>query len=192
MLLDQDPQLDFQGSSPEDFHQIFLHTGETYVAVEDVENWFDYNGTNPGYQVLSLGEIAESAVNESDSRSSSSESEEEVVVRPKMAQVCDSIDLLLKYVDVTTNREIQGYYHHLHILWELIICEQYQSGKQLKLDSFFKSVAHEGDPDSPPTPLYPTTDGAATPPLSPLPSTNRHCFGGVYWLPVITTVRPPI
>ena len=83
--------------------------------------------TKPGYQILSLGEIADSVVNESDS--SSSKSEEEVVVRPKMAEVRYSIDTLLKYVDVTTNWEIQGYYHHLRPLRELIICEQHQSGK---------------------------------------------------------------
>ena len=44
--------------------------------------------------LLSLGEIADSVVNKSDS-SSSSESEEEVVVRPKTAEVRDSIDTLL-------------------------------------------------------------------------------------------------
>ena len=95
-----------------------------------------------------------------------------MVVRPKMAQVHDSIDLLLKYVDVTASWEIQGHYHLSHR--ELIIRDQYQNGKQLKLDSFFKPtpVAHESNPDSPPTPppLSPTPDGAAALPLSHLPS----------------------
>ena len=130
MLLDQDPELDFEGFSLEDFHQIFLRSGETEVTVEDVENWFDDNDANPGYQVLSLGEIAKSVVNESDCSSSSSEWEEEVVIRPKMAEVSESMDTLLKYVDVTSNREIQGYYHHLRTLRELTIREPYQSGKQ--------------------------------------------------------------
>ena len=108
--------------------------------------------------------------------SSSSESEEEVVVRPKMVEACDSIDLLLKFIDATANLEIQGCYHRLCTVRELIIGEQYQIGKQLKLGYFFKStpVAHESDPDSPPTPppLSPTTDGAAAPTLSPFPSTS--------------------
>ena len=65
------------------------------------------NDANPGYQVLSLGEIADSVVNELDS-SSSNELEEEAVVRPKMAHTSDLTDTLLKYVDVTANREIQG------------------------------------------------------------------------------------
>ena len=42
-----------------------------------------------------------------------------------MAQVRDSTDLLLKYVDVTPSQEIQGYYHHLRTLtfkgWEFRI-----------------------------------------------------------------------
>ena len=142
--------------------------------MEDVENWFDDKDADPGYKVLSLGEIADSVVNESDSSSNSSESEEEVLAQPEMAEVRDSIDNLLKYVDVTYNREIQGYYHHLRTLQELIIREQYQSGKQLKLNSFFRPVANKSDPDSPPTPppLSPTTDGAAPQPVSPLPSTS--------------------
>ena len=138
-----------------------------------MENWFDDNNADPGYHVLSLGEIAELVVSESDSNSSS-ESEEEVVVRPKTAEVHDSIDTLLKYDDVTTNRDIQGYCQHLRTLRELIIRGQHQSGKQLKLDSFFKptTVVHESDPDSPPTPpsLSPTTDGVAAPSLSSLPT----------------------
>ena len=122
VAVDQDPELDFEEFLPEDFHQIFLHNGEADVTVVYVKNWFDDNDANPRYQVLSLGEIAESVVNESDSSSSSSESEKEVVVRPKRAEVSESIDTLLNYVDVTANREIQGYYHHLHTLRELIIC----------------------------------------------------------------------
>ena len=90
-----------------------------------------------------------------------------------MAEVCELIDTILKYVDVTSNREIQGYYHHLCTLRELIIPEQYQGGKQLKLDSFFKPVPHENNPDSTTAPPpSPTTDGAAPPPVSLLPSTS--------------------
>ena len=89
------------------------------------------------------------------------------MVRPKMAEVRDSID-------VTSNREIQGNYHHLRTLRELIIREQYQSRKQLKLDSIFKPIAHESNPGSPPTPppFSPNTVEAAPLPVSPLPSTS--------------------
>ena len=65
----------------------------------DVEIWFDDDDADPGYQVLSIEEIADSVVNESDSSSnSSSESEEVVVVRSRMAEVRHSIETLLKYV----------------------------------------------------------------------------------------------
>ena len=63
LLLDQYPELNFEGFTPDDFHQIFLRTGETDITVEDVENWFDDNDADPGYQILSLGETAYLVVN---------------------------------------------------------------------------------------------------------------------------------
>ena len=195
--MDQDLELDFEGFLLEDCHQIFLRTGETDVTVEDVENWLDDNDANPGYQVLSLGEIADSVVNESNS--SSSESEEEVVVRSKMAEVRDSIDTLLKYVDVTANQKIQGYYHCLHTLRELTIRKQYQSGKQLKLDSFFKPtpVDHENEHHHhffpPPTELphrpYNPSQAPALLRRSLLASSNNCCEALLYDHGII---RPPL
>ena len=70
--------------------------------------------------------------------SSSSESKDEMVLIPKLSQVRDSIDTLIQYVDETNDRDIQGFYEHLHTLREPIIRQQHQSGEQLKLDSFFK------------------------------------------------------
>ena len=128
-MLNQHPEMDSEGFLPQDFYQIFLCTGETDITIENVESWFDNKGADPGYQVLLLAEIARYVVNESDSSSSSESEEEVVVVRPKMDEVHDSIATFLKYVDVTANQEVQGYYQHC-TLRELIIHEQHQSGKQ--------------------------------------------------------------
>ena len=39
-----------------------------------------------------------------------------MVVRPEMSQVQDCIDTLIQYVDVTNDRDIQGFYEHLRTL----------------------------------------------------------------------------
>ena len=54
-----------------------------------------------------------------------------------MSQVRDCIDTLIQYVDATNDRDIQCFYEH-RTLRELITRQQYQHGKQLKLDPFFK------------------------------------------------------
>ena len=126
------------------------------------------NDSDPGYQVFSTEEIAESALAcDQAGESSSSDSEDEVVVRPIMSQVRDCIDTLIQNGDETNDRDIQGFYEHLRTLRELIIRQRYQRGKQLKLDSFFKSkpastVSQPIRLDSPPL----------APSLSPKPSTN--------------------
>ena len=52
---------------------------------------------------------------------SSSDTEDEMVVRPETSQVRDSIDTLIQYVDVINDCDIQGFYEHLRTLRELII-----------------------------------------------------------------------
>ena len=61
-----------------------------------------------------------------------------MVVRQQMSQVRDYIDTLIQYVDGTNDLDIQGFYEHLRTIRELIIRQQYQRGRQLMLDSFFK------------------------------------------------------
>ena len=45
--------------------------------------------------------------------SSSSDTRDEMVVRPKTSQVRDCIDTLIQYVDATNDLDIQGFYEHL-------------------------------------------------------------------------------
>ncbi|KAK3886656.1 hypothetical protein Pcinc_009210 [Petrolisthes cinctipes] len=86
LLLDEDPELNFLGFEPQDYHQSLLSAGERGVSLEDVENWLEDNDADPGYQVLSTEEIAEAVlVGKQSGESSSSDEEEEVAIKPKMS-----------------------------------------------------------------------------------------------------------
>ena len=58
--------------------------------------------------------------------------------RLKMAHSRESLNVLVNFVDRIANHEILVCYEYFRTLQELVNCEQYQRGKQLKLDSFFK------------------------------------------------------
>ena len=96
-MLNEDLDLDFAGFEASDFHQTLMRAGEREVSVKDVENWLEENDSDPAYQVLSTEEIAESVlIDDQPGESSSSDSEDEVVVvRPRTSQVRDCIDTLI-------------------------------------------------------------------------------------------------
>ena len=118
LLQDIDPKLDFEGFEAQDFHWVFQACREWEVSLEDVENWMEESDADLGHQVLTIDEIADRMTEEAREESCSSESEEEVLQRPKMAHVCESIDTLLQFVDGVDDKQIQGYYHHLRTLRE--------------------------------------------------------------------------
>ena len=132
LILFKDSDLDFAGLERKDFHQTLLRAGEREVSVEDVENWLEENDSDHVYQVLSTEEIAESVLAGDQPGKSSSDSEDEVVVRLRMSQVRDCTDTLIQYADATNDRDIQGFYEHFRTLRELIIQQQHQRSKQLK------------------------------------------------------------
>ncbi|KAK4310937.1 hypothetical protein Pmani_005325 [Petrolisthes manimaculis] len=100
-------------------------------------------------KVLSTEEIAEAVlVGKQSDDSRSSDEEKEVAIKPKMSLVRESIDILLNYVDLCDNYNIQGYYEHLRTLRELVIREQHKRGKQTKLDTFFKRKTPEPQPST--------------------------------------------
>lgn len=168
LLTDEDTELDFLGFEPQDFHQTLQRAGDDNVTVEDVEDWLEENDADPGYQILSAEEIADSVVNP-DPDESSSEGEEEVVapVRPKMSDVREALDTLITFVDLDSNPEVQAYYEHLRTLREVIIRQQYQRGKQLKLDQYLKRKTPE--PDSPDSPQPPSPQSNTSRQTSPQP-----------------------
>ena len=173
LLQDIDPELDFEGFEPKDFHRVFQVCGEWEVSLEDVENRLDDSDADPGHQVMTIDEIADSVTDEPVQDENNSESEEEVVTRSKMAHVCESIDTLLNFVDVAEDKQIQGYYHHLRTLRELIIRYQYKVLKQIRLDKFFTPPSSSlPESESPPPSSQPPVSPTATPPSSPQPSTS--------------------
>lgn len=56
----------------------------------------------------------------------------------KVLEGRQSLDTFRAHIDDTDNHEIQGYCEHLCSLRKLVIHEQYNKGKQFKLDTFFK------------------------------------------------------
>ena len=106
LLQDIDPELDFEGFEAQDFHQVFQACGEREVSLKDVENWLDESDADPGHQVMTIDEIADSVTEEAREDSSSSESEEEVVPRPKMAHIRESINTLLQFIDGVEDKQI--------------------------------------------------------------------------------------
>ncbi|KAK4308671.1 hypothetical protein Pmani_019642 [Petrolisthes manimaculis] len=127
-------------------------------------------------KVLSTEEIAEAVlVGKQSNDSRSSDEKKEVAIKPKMSLVRESIDILLNYVDLCDNYNIQGYYEHLRTLRELVIREQHKRGKQTKLDAFFKRKTPEPQPStSKDSSVAPTSasdfDGFTT---EPQPTTSK-------------------
>ena len=52
-MLDEDPDRDFAGLEPNDFHQTLLRAGVREVSVEDVENLLKEYDSDTVYQILS-------------------------------------------------------------------------------------------------------------------------------------------
>lgn len=59
------------------------------------------------------------------------------MTRLTVSEVRQSLDMFMAHADGTDDHEIHGY-EHLSSLRELVIHEQYNKGKQFKLDTFFK------------------------------------------------------
>ena len=75
--------------------------GESSVTVDDVEEWFDDNDADPGYQILSTEEIAEAVLG-------GESSEEEIVAeKPKMVDVRFYHNELIKHVDGSGNSDLR-------------------------------------------------------------------------------------
>ena len=171
VMQDIDPALEFKGFEPKDFHRMFQACGEREVSLYDIETWLDDNDADPGHQVPTIDEIADSVTEEPVGDDNTSESEEEVVARSKMAHVHESIDTLLQFVNGVDDKQIQGYYHPLRTVRELIIRHQYKGLKQIRLDKFF-TPASSSQPDSAPPSSQPPISPNAAPPISPQSSTS--------------------
>ena len=105
LLKDEDPELPFEGLTAEDLCAMLNCGGENSVTVDDVEEWFDDNDADPGYQILSTEEIAEAVLG---GESSEEEDKEEIVAeKPKMVDVRFYLEELIKHVDGSGNSDLR-------------------------------------------------------------------------------------
>ena len=102
LLKDEDPELPFEGLTAEDLCAMLNCGGEYSVTVDDVEEWFDDNDADPGYQILSPEEIAEAVLG-----GESSEEEEIVAEKPKMVDVRFYHNDLIKHVYGSGNSDLR-------------------------------------------------------------------------------------
>ena len=113
--------IDFAVSEPNYFHQALIRAGEREVCVEGVENWLEEIHSDPVYQVLYTGKILESVLaGDQPGESSSSDTEDEVVVRQKYHKyeivLTLSYNMLMQQMTVTFI-----FYVHLRTSLELFI-----------------------------------------------------------------------
>ncbi|KAK3889625.1 hypothetical protein Pcinc_006390 [Petrolisthes cinctipes] len=152
----------FEGFEAKDFKKLLHKAGEKNVTEDDVRDWTEENESDPGYQVLSMDEIA-AEVTEGDKEESSDDDDEELQCKKvKLSTLRSYMDVLIDYTTYSKIKETEAYYNNLRMLRELVIREQHMGGTQTKMDSFFASQAaairpqpDEFNPDDP----QPSTSG---------------------------------
>ena len=110
-MLDVNPELDFEGFEPQDFHSLLQANGEWAVMVEDVEN-----DATLGIKRSLLARLPTLSKRNVHRQTTAAVVSQRRRWTPKMSRVRKSIDTLLQYADVTENRQIRVYSHHLQIL----------------------------------------------------------------------------
>lgn len=122
-----------------ELHDDIKKTGETRVSVDDVRQWLEESNSDPGYQILNDDEIIAEIVSKNDDHSDDSDDEKIDAKKPKLSKVREAIDEVISYIDLSEDQDVQHFYENFRQFKELIIKKQYQSGKQLKINTFFRS-----------------------------------------------------
>lgn len=90
-----------------DFHARLVQTDDD-VNVDDVREWLEDDGGDPGYQMLSDAEITATSsgylprddeTDDSDDDDTADDTESDTDTIPKLSQVRDSIEIILSYVE---------------------------------------------------------------------------------------------
>ena len=152
----------FDRSDVIDIHARFVGVGDREVTQDDVREWLDDDGGDPGHHLMSDREIADSSPGyvvkdaDADPASSDSDADDTDVTEPlpKLRQLREATDVILTYLEhpdanqrLVKNRLCDNV-RQLHE--EVIRCQNTMSFRQASLDTFFRS----------PTP------SVASPPLS--------------------------
>ncbi|XP_060846462.1 tigger transposable element-derived protein 7-like [Rhopalosiphum padi] len=154
LLINEDIELDTAELETEDFLNIFHQGGENSATLEDIELWLEADECDLGYHILTEEEIVESVTAAESSETDEydqDEADDNVNPKPKLGEIKDHLNIVIKYVEDNNNENISAYYEHLRHLRELIIKEINVKERQPKISSFFKSVSvssvnNEGEP----------------------------------------------
>ncbi|KAK7084064.1 hypothetical protein SK128_021247 [Halocaridina rubra] len=117
------------------------------VTLEELQDSLDENESNLGYQILSDTQLCQRWLV---TRTVAAATRKTTCQRlPKLSEVFKCMDSVLLFVGHTKNGAISTQYGNIKILQEAIIWEQYQTGKQLKLNGSLKPVTAPPSPDEP-------------------------------------------
>ena len=155
----EDNIADFTGFEVNDFKKDLEEAGETGPTATDVEEWLGRDDGDPGYEILSTAEIADSVLRPQEEEEEDDEDDDTPPM--SLAAARTAADDLLRFID-EKSRHLSHFYPTIRELRSFIISSQYQSLKQRKIDSFFQ----------PRTPSSRSSTPAETPTSSPAPSTS--------------------
>jgi hypothetical protein len=136
-LQDTEPENDFEGFEISDFHAIIKGAGDD-VSESDVEQWLDNDDGDPGYQILNQEEIAESVVQGTEEDDDVAE-EESASSCPKLSVIRNHVEVI-SYIGAPSDLKVLAYYGRFRQFRSTSTKKQHESGKLLKIDSFFQST----------------------------------------------------
>ena len=120
------------------------------VSLNDLREWLEETGGDPGRHVMTDKEIAEDILKgDAIEEEKEDEGKESDVRIPKLSKVRGTLDSIITYIDLTADEESNQYYLHFRYFRDIITRRQHKQGKQLKIHSFFKLVATATQSDSP-------------------------------------------
>ncbi|XP_060870177.1 tigger transposable element-derived protein 7-like [Metopolophium dirhodum] len=133
LLINEEVESDTAELETDDFHNIFHQGGENSATLEDIEG----------------GDCVTATENPESDEYDQEEADDNVNPKPKLGEIKDHLNIVIKYVEDNNDENISAYHEHLRHLRELIIKEITVKGRQPKISSFFKpvsSVNNEGVP----------------------------------------------
>jgi hypothetical protein len=141
LLEDMEPENDFKDLETSDFHAIIKRARDV-VSESDVQQWLDNDDGDPGYQILSQEQMAESVLQ---GKEEFDVTEEELASScPKLSVIRNHIDDVSSYIGASSDLGVLAYYGHFRQFHTIIIIKkQHASGKQLKTDSFFQPTCSQ-------------------------------------------------
>lgn len=143
LLINEEVEPDTAGLETEDFYNTFHQGGENLTTLEDIELWLESDEGDMGYHILTEEEIVESVIAAENSETDEYEQDElddSIKSKPKLGEIKDHLNVVLKFVEDNDDENISAYYEHLRHLRELLIREINAKGKQPKISSFFKPI----------------------------------------------------